>query len=164
MTALVFVDTNIWLYARDGSDPLKHRAATEALEGLWREGTGRTSLQVINEYFVNVTRKVSRPLTDAEAWADVEMMLAWRPRPVTADSLTAARAIAQRHRLFWWDALIVAAAVQEGCQVLLSEDFQHGQLIAGLRVRNPLMGSVSEPDGLPRPRRSRRTRLRPPPP
>lgn len=159
MTALVFVDTNIWLYARDGSDPLKHRAANEALEALWRTGTGRTGLQVINEYFVNVTRKVPRPLTDAEAWADVEMMLAWRPRPVTADSVAAARAIAQRHRLSRWDALIVAAAEQEGCEVLLSEDFQHGQLLGGLRVRNPFAASVSEPDWMPRPRRSRRTRI-----
>ena len=159
MTALVFVDTNIWLYARDGSDPLKQRAASEALEALWRTGTGRTGLQVINEYFVNVTRKVSRPLTDAEAWADVEMMLAWRPRPLTADSIAAARAIAQHHRLSWWDALIVASAAQEGCEVLLSEDFQHGQLLGGLRVRNPFIGSVAEPDWMPRPRRSRRTRI-----
>lgn len=159
MTGPVFVDTDIWLYARDTRDARKHRIACDWLDRLWQTAQGRTSLQVVNEYYVNVTRKLAHPMSREEAWDDVEMMLAWRPRPQTADLLKHARTLEARHRLSWWDALVVASAASEDCDLLLSEDLQHGQVLAGIRVCNPFVQGVADTDWLPRARRSRRTRL-----
>jgi predicted nucleic acid-binding protein len=163
MTGPVFVDTNIWLYARDTRDARKHRIACDWLDKLWQAAQGRTSLQVVNEYYANVTRKLARPMSREDAWEDVEMMLAWRPRPQTADMLKHARELEVRHRLSWWDALVVASAAAEDCDLLLSEDLQHGQVLAGIRVCNPFAQGISDADWLPSPRRSRRTRLVPAP-
>lgn len=161
MTGPVFVDTNIWLYARDTRDARKHRIACDWLDKLWQTAQGRTSLQVVNEYYVNVTRKLARPMSREEAWADVEMMLAWRPHPQTADTLKLARSLESRHRLSWWDALVVASASAEDCDLLLSEDLQHGQVLAGIKVCDPFAAGVADADWLPQPRRGRRTRLAP---
>ena len=74
--------TNIWVYARDPTDARKHSVAREALTRLWESGTGRTSMQVLSEYYVNVTRRLSRPLSLEDAWEDVGTMLAWAPQPI----------------------------------------------------------------------------------
>jgi predicted nucleic acid-binding protein len=161
MTAAVFVDTNIWLYARDPADARKHAVARQVLARLWEDRTGRTSMQVLNEYYVNVTRAVSRPLSREEAWDDVQAMLAWNPRPVDRDVMQHAHELEQRFHLGWWDSLIAGAAQVQGCSILMTEDLQHGMILAGLRVSNPFADAVSDapPPPRPAPRRSRRSRM-----
>jgi len=137
MTALVFVDTNLLLYVRDAEDPVKQARAAEWLGNLWREQTGRTSVQVLSEYYVNVTRKLSPGLPHEEAWDDVEALMTWRPQLVDEPLLRRARDIEIRYRLSWWDCMIVGAAQLQGCALLLTEDLQDGALYGSVAVRSP---------------------------
>lgn len=145
MTASVFVDTNVFVYARDAGEPGKQSAAAAWLEHLWRERMGRTSVQVLSEYYVTVTRKLDPGLPPVDAWDDVRALLAWRPWPVDAPLLERGREIGLRHRLGWWDSLIVAAAEAQGCSLLLSEDLQDGGVYAGVTVRSPFTLHAREP-------------------
>jgi predicted nucleic acid-binding protein len=72
----IFVDTNILLYSRDTSEPEKQAIATVMLTELWVMRNGRLSVQVLNEYFVNVTRKLDPGLSPEEAWDDIEALSA----------------------------------------------------------------------------------------
>jgi predicted nucleic acid-binding protein len=132
-----FVDTNVLVYARDARDPRKQARALQVLESLWQSRLGRLSFQVLQEYYVTVTRKLSPGLTPEEAREDVRDLLAWNPVPVTAAVLEQAWDVEARFALTWWDGLIVASALTAGCATLLSEDFQDGLRIGGLQVRNP---------------------------
>jgi predicted nucleic acid-binding protein len=145
MTAPVFVDTNVLLYARDSSEPGKQSRAAPWLEHLWRERRGRTSMQVLSEYYVNLTRKLKPGLSPEAAWDDVTAFLAWRPQPVDEAVMVRGREIEHRHRLSWWDSLIVAAAELQGCQLLLSEDFQDGRSYGSVTIRSPFTRGVEEP-------------------
>lgn len=144
MTAPVFVDTNVFLYARDAGEPAKQPRAAAWLDHLWRERAGRTSVQVLSEYYVNVTRKLDPGLRAADAWDDVAALMAWQPCPVDAALMRWARGIEARYRLAWWDSLVVAAAEAQGCDVLLTEDLQEGALYGGVRVVNPFTLAVDE--------------------
>jgi len=144
MTALVFVDANVLLYARDKDEPTKQPRAQEWLERLWREGRGRISAQVLSEYYVNARRADSQ-LSDDEAWEDVRMYLAWQPEPIDQEVLMRGREVEKRYKLSWWDSLIVAAAQLQECRVLLTEDLQDGMTFGTVKVRNPFLHAVEEP-------------------
>jgi predicted nucleic acid-binding protein len=144
MTAPVFVDTNVLVYARDAGDPAKQARAAAWLEILWREQVGRTSMQVLSEYYVTLTRKLDPGFSSVEAWDDVSALFAWRPQPIDEAVMQRGREITQRHRLSWWDSLIVAAAAVQGCAVLLSEDLQDGGVYAGVTVRSPFTLAANE--------------------
>jgi predicted nucleic acid-binding protein len=142
--APVFVDTNIFIYSRDSSDISKQSLAQEWLQRLWRERAGRTSVQVLSEYYVNVTRKLKPGLSAERAWEDVEALQAWAPQPIDTSLLNQSRDIERHHRLSWWDSLIVAAAQQQRCVLLLSEALSHGAQYGDVKVCNPFRLSVSE--------------------
>lgn len=144
MPAKIFVDTNVFVYARDASEPEKQRVAREWIEQLWIERSGRTSTQVLSEYYVTVTRKLSPGLAPDVAWDDVETLFAWQPAGVDVALLQRARAVQTRFVLSWWDSLVVAAAQVQGCRVLLSEDLGDGSEYAGVSVRNPFRLSVAD--------------------
>lgn len=135
----VFVDTNVFVYARDGSEPEKQPRAHEWLATLWRAREGRLSFQVLQEYFVAVTRKLSPGLDREEAQADIQHLLAWRPVGVNGSTLDAAWAVERRFGLSFWETLIVASAQSAGCTNLLTEDLAHGQELDGVRVVNPFL-------------------------
>lgn len=144
MTAAVFVDTNVLVYARDASEPCKQPAAARWIEQLWIEQRGRTGIQVLNEYYVTVTRKLEPGMTQADAWDDVRALLAWEPQPVDHDVLLRAHDVERRHALSWWDAMIVAAAQLQHCALLLTEDLQDGLSCDGVTVCNPFTTGVAE--------------------
>ena len=144
MTAAVFVDTNVFVYARDASEPAKRSVAIQWLEQLWREHRGRTSTQVLSEYYVTVTGKLRRRLDREIAWGHVRDLIAWEPQEISSELLRLAREIEQRYATSWWDAMIVAAAQLQDCSILLSEDFQEGMVFGGLAVRNPFSARVAE--------------------
>lgn len=144
MTGPVFVDTNVFLYARDEREPAKLPRARAWLDHLWREGLGRTSVQVLSEYYVNLRRKgFSSPGPD-EAWEAVAKYLSWRPQAVNDEVFTRAREFEKRYRLSWWDAMVVAAAQLQECRVLLTEDLQDGMTFGTVRVRNPFLHAVEQ--------------------
>ena len=145
MTAPIFVDTNVLLYARDTTEPRKRPLAAAWLEHLWREQLGRTSVQVLSEYYINATHKLDPGLAPVEAWGDVSALMAWRPQPSDEALLKRGHEIELRYRLGWWDCLIVAAAQVQGCALLLSEDLQDGGVYGGVTVRSPFTLGVNEP-------------------
>lgn len=144
MSVPVFVDANVFLYARDASEPSKQPRAAAWIEYLWREQLGRTSVQVLSEYYVNVTRKLDPGLPADDAWDDVQALLAWRPQSIDEMLLRRGRDVELRHRLSWWDSLIVAAAQLQGCTLLLSEDFQDGGVYGEVTVRSPFSLALGE--------------------
>jgi predicted nucleic acid-binding protein len=144
MPEAVFVDTNVFVYARDASEPAKRPVAIDWLEQLWREHRGRTSTQVLSEYYVTVTDKLRRCLDREVAWGHVRDLLAWEPQEISRDLLRLAREIEQRYATSWWDAMIVAAAQLQDCSILLSEDFQEGMVFGSVTVRNPFTARVAE--------------------
>jgi predicted nucleic acid-binding protein len=141
---MLFVDTNVFIYARMASEPAKQRLASAWIDQAWRQQTGRTSVQVLSEYYVNVTRKIHPPRDPHDAWDDVKALMTWNPLPVDRALLEAGRGIESRYRLSWWDSLIVAAAQLQGCTLLLSEDFQDGANYGGVTVRSPFTLAASE--------------------
>lgn len=144
MNATVFVDTNVFVYARDASEPEKQVAAETWLRHLWIEQRGRTSMQVLSEYYAVVTRKLKPGLAREDAWEDVTALLAWEPQPIDSGALARAHAIERRYDLSWWDSLIVAAAQLQNCGVLLTEDLQHGLCCDGVTIQNPFAATVAE--------------------
>jgi len=138
MSAVCFVDSNILVYSRDASEPDKQPKAHEWLARLWAERCGRISVQVLSEYFVTVTSKLVPGLPPEEAWRDVTNLFAWRPLPIDARLLGAARVVQLDFGFSWWDSLIVAAAKTSDCDYLLTEDIQDGQDLGGMIVINPL--------------------------
>jgi len=144
MTAAVFVDTNLLVYARDLKYPDKKVSAEKWLELLWREQRGRTSMQVLNEYYTTVTRKLKPGLDSELAWEDVQLLLSWNPQPMDAKLVARAFDLEKQYRLNWWDCLILAAAQMQGCVLLLTEDMQDGAEYGGIIVRNPFTLRVAE--------------------
>ena len=145
MNAPVFVDTSVFVHARDARDPAKQARAEEWLTVLWREFMGRTSVQVLSEYYYNVTRKLVPGVARDEAWMDTRLLLAWDPLPVNAELLRRAREVEQRWQLSWWDSMVVAAAQLQGCALLLTEDLHDGAVYGGVTVRSPFTLDVREP-------------------
>jgi predicted nucleic acid-binding protein len=144
MIAPVFVDTDVLLYARDASEPAKQPLAAAWVAQLWRERTGRTSIQVLSEYYVNVTRMLRPGLSPQAAWDDVRALKSWQPQVLDASLLERGHEIERRYRLSWWDSLVVAAAQTQGCALLLSEDMQDGMTIGGVTIRNPFTLTAGE--------------------
>jgi predicted nucleic acid-binding protein len=144
VNAPVFVDTNVFVYASASQEPLKQPLAAQWLEHLWKEQLGRTSMQVLNEYYWSVTRKIRPALPTDEAWDNVRDLLAWHPQPIDADVLLRAHEIERRFGLGWWDSLIVGAAQAQKCVILLTEDLQNEALYGGVTIRNPFVIGISE--------------------
>ena len=142
----VFVDTNVLVYYRDASEPEKQEQAARWLTVLWNDRRGRLSTQVLNEFYTTTTRKLTPGLTQEEAWADVELLMAWNPLPVDESLLRQAREVQQNVDISLWDALIVAAAMTCGCDIVLSEDLQDGQVIGRVTVCDPFQ---HDPDQVP---------------
>ena len=133
----VFVDTNVLVYARDRSEPEKQRRAAEWMANLWETGLGRLSYQVIQEYYVTLTSKLDPPRSTEDAREDVAALGAWRPTSIDQRTIEGAWEIQDRYGYSWWDALIVAAALQSGCRYLLTEDLQTGQGIETMTIISP---------------------------
>jgi predicted nucleic acid-binding protein len=141
MSGKAFVDTNILVYAHDENDIVKHNRAVDLLDLLWDERRGVVSTQVLQEFVVNLERNVSTTLSAAEVRRRVEDFLAWEIVVNQPRAVVRALDIAERHRISFWDALIVQAAANAGCEVLYSEDFSHGQEYEGVLVVNPFQES-----------------------
>jgi predicted nucleic acid-binding protein len=144
MTAACFVDANVLVYTYDPTDLRKREVAAALVDQLWREQSGRISIQVLNEFYAVVTRKVAFSVPQEDAWRVVEELFEWNPQCVDVALLQQARSIEARHRLNWWDCLIVAAAQLQSCSILYSEDLHHGAQYGGVRVCNPFVAQVQE--------------------
>lgn len=138
MTATIFFDTNVLIYAAltEPEDKAKKAVARKLL---FRTDAG-LSVQVLQEFYVQATRP-TRPncLSHTMACGLIEAWSRFPVQPMTLEVLTAALEIKERHRLSYWDSAIVAAALALGCRELYTEDMQDGQTIDGLRLINPFL-------------------------
>jgi predicted nucleic acid-binding protein len=135
MSARSFFDTNVLLYSDDESAPAKQRCSRDLVAEHRRSGTGVISLQVLQEYFVNVTRKLH--VDPRIARRKVELLAEFDVATPEVADILAAIDLHRLHGFSFWDALILRSAQQAGCSVLLSEDFQAGRDIDGVHIVNP---------------------------
>jgi predicted nucleic acid-binding protein len=134
-----FVDTNILVYAEDRDAGRKHRMARDLVIELWGSRHGVVSVQVLREFYVNVTRKLKKPLVAAKAKAIVEEYVAWKVIENTGRMLLDAMDLQREARVSFWDGLIVQAAIDAGCSRLYSEDLNAGQRFGRVLVTNPFL-------------------------
>lgn len=138
MSGIAFVDSNILIYAHDRDAGPRRDRARNLCEKLWQERSGCLSVQVLQEFYVTVTRKLRTPVAKAQARELVRAYSSWVVSPTTAETVIRATELGDAAEIGFWDALIVAAAEQSGADTLYSEDLNDGQVIAGVRVVNPL--------------------------
>ena len=136
MNDKTFVDTNVLIYAHDVDARGKHDAAKAILAGLWGERSGVVSMQVLQEFYVNATRKIAHPLPKESGRLVVSTYAIWCVETTPAEISTAFR-IEDESQIGFWDALIVASALKSGATRILSEDLNAGQMISGIRIENP---------------------------
>lgn len=140
MNGKTFVDTNVLIYAHDADAGKKHDTARKLLLELWSEREGVLSTQVLQEFYVNATRKIARPLPRDSARRVVSSYAVWCI-DTTPNDIAVAFQIEDASRIGFWDALIVASALKSGASRILSEDLNAGQKISGIRIENPFSRS-----------------------
>ncbi|MCK6480377.1 MAG: PIN domain-containing protein [Planctomycetaceae bacterium] len=136
MAGRTFVDTNVLLYMFDAGDPVRRARAREVMAALPEEEVV-LSLQVLQEFYWNATRKMRPPLGKAEAAGIVRDLSRHEVLSPEPDLVLAAAAREGADGIPFWDALVVEAALAAGCTRLLTEDLQHGRSFDGLVVENP---------------------------
>ena len=133
----VFLDTNIIIYAYDSSAGKKHEVAREILTGLWDSGLGVISTQVLQEFFINVTKKIPKPIDIDLAKGIIGDFLKWDVVVNDGESLLDAIDILVEYKYSFWDSMIIQAAVKGGAELLLTEDLEDGKVVKGVKIRNP---------------------------
>ena len=142
MTGPHFVDSNVLAYLHDLDQPDKRRRAECVLDVLWRQRSARISVQVQSELYATCTRKLG--VSTEVARRAVRALEQWSPLPLSAALREVAWHIEDRYGFSCWDSLIVAAAQQSGCRMLLTEDLQDGQDLDGLVVTDPFTHTLEE--------------------
>ena len=139
MNDKIFLDTNILLYAHDRDAGLKHDTALSILEKVWEEKIGIISTQVIQEFYVNVTRKTPNPISPVQARGIILNYFSWQVEAIEPQTILTASEIEEKYVLSFWDSLIIAAASQFKAGKILTEDLNHGQTIEGVLIENPFL-------------------------
>lgn len=139
MSGRVFVDTNVLIYAHDREAGRKQEKAAQILGDLWQTRTGVLSTQVLQEFYVNVTRKIPSPLKRSTARDIIRQYSVWPVVEPDAGMIVRASELEERHALSFWDAMIVAAACQAGAMRILTEDLNHGETVDGVKIENPFV-------------------------
>lgn len=137
MSVKTFVDTNVLVYLFDLDAPAKRERARQILQQEARAGAVVLSTQVLQEFYVTVTRKLARPLSGEAAEEALRSLLAFPIVRIDPDLILAAAAGSRRHKLSFWDALILVSAITGGCELILSEDLQHEGHFGEVRIENP---------------------------
>lgn len=135
MTAEIFIDTNILLYAQS-KHPAEARKREVARECLQRPGIG-FSTQVLGEFYVNATKKLEPPLGHDSALRILQKLEPFPIAPISPRDVYRALELKVRYQLSYWDSLIIAAAAGLGCRTVVSEDLSDGQVLEGIAVLNP---------------------------
>jgi predicted nucleic acid-binding protein len=134
---MIFLDTNILVYAYDKDEKTKHEKAKDILTDCWNERSGLLSTQVFQEFYVTVTRKLPSKLSANEARETIKDFLSWPVHQITATDIFSASELEEKYGYSFWDSLVITAAQASGAAILYSEDMQDGQQIDGLKIINP---------------------------
>lgn len=139
MTDRTFVDTNVLVYAHDVDAGQRHDVAKSLVAELWETRRAVISTQVLQEFYVNATRKIPSPLPRATARRIVNTYAVWQTELIAPVDVHRASELEEQHKLSFWDALIVAAALKGGATTILTEDMSAGRTISGIRIDNPFV-------------------------
>jgi predicted nucleic acid-binding protein len=139
MTDSIFVDTNILVYAHDVTAGAKHKRAQELLLELWESKAGCLSIQVMQEFYVTVTHKVTKPMEVITAMEIIRDLSYWRVHEPVPDDVIKAIKLHQQYLIAFWDAMVLQSAAQLGCSMIWSEDLNPGQVYEGVRLLNPFL-------------------------
>jgi predicted nucleic acid-binding protein len=142
MTEIAFVDSNILVYAYDIDAGVKRTHAGNLIRELLEAGSGRVSAQVLQEFYVTSTQKLRNPLHRQKAREIVGSFGPWVREYTTSATVLRAIDLSELAKISFWDALIVAAAEQSNATILYSEDLNHGQVIAGIKIVNPFVAII----------------------
>lgn len=137
MSDKIFLDANILVYAHDKDSGKKHDTALAIIKDTWEKRTGVLSNQVLQEFYVSVTRKINNPIAKSEARDILRAYSCWSIKEITPVSIIRATEIEEKHRISFWDALVIVAAYEANCGKILSEDLNSGQVIEGVLIENP---------------------------
>ncbi len=140
MSGKFFLDTNIFVYSFDGTSPKKAQRARQLIRQAIQTRNGIVSYQVVQEFFNVALRRFAEPMTHADA----EQYLSTTFRPILAVHSSQALygealRIAARFKSSWYDSLVIASAIEGKCEILYTEDLQHGQQVGNLRISNPFL-------------------------
>jgi predicted nucleic acid-binding protein len=133
----IFVDTNILVYAHDVSAGIKHATAKNLIQDLWENKTGCLSIQVMQEFYVNVTQKVPNPMDYVNAIGIIRDLKYWKVHEPKIEDVLNAVDIQQRYQISFWDAMILQSALQLECSLLWSEDLNPDQVYESVKLINP---------------------------
>ena len=131
------MDTNVLVYAHDRDAGDRPRAGPPGTRDLWAADLGVLSTQVLQELYVNVTRKIRSPIFRLHAREIVEQYAAWPVHVVQSRDILSASHLEEQRSVSFWDALIVVVVQPMGAHLLLSEDLHTGEDIDGLRIQSP---------------------------
>jgi predicted nucleic acid-binding protein len=140
MSDRFFLDTNIFVYSFDQSAPAKARRAAQLIREALTTQKGVISYQVVQEFFNVALKRFSKPMPAADAGQ--YLIAVFRPLLAVHSSqalYAEALFLHAQSGLSWYDSLVVSAAIQARCEILFSEDLQHGQRFGALQVRNPFL-------------------------
>jgi len=141
--SLQFVDTNILIYAHDTQAGIKYKKSKALLQKLWDSQRGFLSIQVLQEFYINITRHVAKPLNSDQATEIISSLSVWKVHsPTTVDVQNAIRCH-QKYKISFWDAMIIQSASQLRCDQIWSEDLNHDQTYDGVKVVNPFIAQIA---------------------
>lgn len=135
----IFVDTSVLILSEDGAKPEARELALAWLKLLWQQRAGRVSTQVLNDFYRLVTTRIQPPMPNGDARAEVRRYQRWSPWAIDHATVESAWSIESRFGLAYADALIVAAAKAQGCELLLSLELPHQQQVDSVQILNPLL-------------------------
>lgn len=145
LTSPVFVDTSVLIQSEDGAFPGRRAQAMRWLQVLWQQRLGRVSSQVLNEFYRTITTRIQPPMPNGDARAEVRRYQRWSPWAIDHATVESAWSLESRFNLPYLDALVVAAAKVQGCDLLLSLTLPHQQLYDSVTILNPLLVQPAEP-------------------
>ena len=139
MSAKTFVDTNILVYAHDLDAGKKHEVARLIITELWESKSGVISTQVLQEFYVTLTRKIPSPLKGAQVRRILNNYMTWDVAVNDGTTILQASEIEETYNISFWDAMIVSAAFMKNAEILLTEDLNEGQHLEGMTIVNPFL-------------------------
>jgi predicted nucleic acid-binding protein len=138
---MIFLDTNILVYAYDRSAGIKHELAARLMETCWENHNACISMQILQEFFVTVTRKIAHPMEHFLARQIVADLLQWKLHISDSKDLLQAIDFHKSFQLSFWDAMVIQSALRLGCTHLYSEDLSSGQKYDKVLVLNPFQAA-----------------------
>jgi len=137
MSGKVFLDTNILIYAHDLDAGNKHHFALKVVKDLWEKRIGVLSTQILQEFYINMTKKIPKPISPLEAREIIRSYMCWEVKENHPMSIIRASEIEEKYRISFWDALVVVAAYEAKVDKISTEDLNSGQIIEGILIENP---------------------------